>query len=143
MAHGSGQLIESNLEVRARMGAAPAKKWASAIHSCPGAANIMDFENPLAQGVADHAGATPAAPALTWRGRSTSYAELAERMRSWAARLRRPWPGPVGLRAEKSPGGGGLVLGCMAAARPGPPPPPARPPRTGAGPFQATRWPHP
>ncbi len=62
----------------------------------------------------------PDAPALHWRGRTVSYAELADlagRVRTTPALADNAGHGPVALTATKSPAAIALVLGCLMAGR--------------------------
>jgi acyl-coenzyme A synthetase/AMP-(fatty) acid ligase len=71
----------------------------------------------IAHAVARHAARRPDDPALLWRGTAVGYGELAAGMRAAAARVAGLAPGPVGVRAEKSPSAVAFVLGCLAAGR--------------------------
>lgn len=59
----------------------------------------------------------PDSPALMWRDTVVSYGELAAGMRAAAAHVATLPPGPIGLRAKKSPEAVAFVLGCLAAGR--------------------------
>ena len=59
----------------------------------------------------------PGAPALMWRDTVVSYGELAAGMRAAATHVATLPPGPIGLRAKKSPAAITFVLGCLAAGR--------------------------
>lgn len=78
---------------------------------------MVHSRNQLVLGVFEHARTHPAAPALVWRDRSVSYAELAEMARSAAAAITELPPGPLGVVAEKAPETVAVALGCMAAGR--------------------------
>jgi acyl-coenzyme A synthetase/AMP-(fatty) acid ligase/alpha-ketoglutarate-dependent taurine dioxygenase len=83
----------------------------------------------LVDRVLDHGRHSPDAPALSWRGEITTYAELAAL--SWSAHaeiVAAGGAGAVGVLARKSPAAIGLVLGAMLARRPVVVPSPGAPP---------------
>ncbi|WP_233159102.1 AMP-binding protein [Actinophytocola xanthii] len=65
----------------------------------------------------EHARSLPSEPALSWRGKTVSFAELAEMTRTAASVVAGLPPGPVGIVGEKAPETVALVLGCLAAGR--------------------------
>jgi acyl-coenzyme A synthetase/AMP-(fatty) acid ligase len=77
----------------------------------------VDSGSDLAGAVTRHARARPDAPALIWRGSTTSYRDLVSMTATAARELAGLPPGPLGIAAAKSPQTVALILGCLAAGR--------------------------